>query len=234
MISFGSSVEPNVKKRVLVGITFPSFFIVTRFTPTTPWSFSSSRISTSDMSERSRHLITPREEFRVLWIETLTVLSINLFVWSRFWAWALLPHSIKKEPFLSLLMFFRVPAMAWKPFWIAKGDNFCRGRSSLTGSTIKNLGQFVSLFISISFSESVSESSSRALFLDWCFVAIVSCVMFCYVLSPPITESNKRGCTKAAFQQVRTRAQNAIYSGDKNKVYFYPLTDPQPLPSNWN
>ena len=53
VISFGSSGEPNVKKRVL----FPFFFSVTRFTPTTPWSFSSSRISTSDTSARSRGLV---------------------------------------------------------------------------------------------------------------------------------------------------------------------------------
>ena len=85
VISFGRSGEPNVKKRVLVEITSPSFS-VTQFTPTTPWSLSSSRIPTSDMSARSRHLITPREEFRVLWIETLTGLLLNRFVWSKFWA----------------------------------------------------------------------------------------------------------------------------------------------------
>ena len=61
VISFGSSREPNVKKRVLVGITLPFLLSVTQFTPTTPWSFSSSRISnlrhvsevpTSDHSRR--------------------------------------------------------------------------------------------------------------------------------------------------------------------------------------
>ena len=98
------------------------------------------------MSARSRHLITLREEFMVLWIETLTGMSINRFVWSRFWAWVLLPHSTKKEPSLSLSMLFRVPAIAWKSFWIAKGDNFCRGRSSFADSTIKNLGLFFFFF----------------------------------------------------------------------------------------
>ena len=62
---------------------------------------------------------------------------------------------------------------SWKAFWIAKGDNFCRGRSSFAESTIKNLAQFFSLFMSISLSESISESSSRTLFFDWCFVAVV-------------------------------------------------------------
>ena len=143
MISFGSSGELNVKKRVLVGITFPSFFSVTQFTPTTPWSFSSSQISTSVMSARSRHLITPQEEFRVLWIETLTGLLINLFVRSRFWAWALLPHSTRKDPSLNLLMLLRVPATAWKPFWTANGDSLLSGRSSLDDSTTRNLGQLL-------------------------------------------------------------------------------------------
>ena len=76
-----------------------------------------------DDSWLSPFIITLSEEFKVLWTETLTSLSINRFVRSRFWAWALLPHSTKKEPSLSLLMFFRVPAMAWKPFWTAKRDN---------------------------------------------------------------------------------------------------------------
>ena len=48
----------------------------------------------------------------------------------------------------------------------------------------------------------------------------------CYVSERFITfcthppPSPTRGCTQAAFQQVRTRAQNAIYSGDKNKTKF--------------
>ena len=36
---------------------------------------------------------------------------------------------------------------------------------------------------------------------------------------------------KRKLQQVRTRAQNVIYSGDQNKAYFYPLIDPEPLHS---
>ena len=48
----------------------------------------------------------------------------------------------------------------------------------------------------------------------------------CYVSERFITfcphppPSPTRGCTQAAFQQVCTRAQNAIYSGDKNKTKF--------------
>ena len=41
-------------------------------------------------------------------------------------------------------------------------------------------------------------------------------ITFC----PHPPPSPTRGCTQAAFQQVRTRAQNAIYSGDKNKTKF--------------
>ena len=41
-------------------------------------------------------------------------------------------------------------------------------------------------------------------------------ITFC----PHLPPSPTRGCTQAAFQQVRTRAQNAIYSGDKNKTKF--------------
>ena len=35
IISFGNSAEQNVRKRVLVWITFHSFFTVTQLTPTT-------------------------------------------------------------------------------------------------------------------------------------------------------------------------------------------------------
>ena len=50
------------------------------------------------MSGKSRLPITPREEFRVLWTENFTCLSANRSVRSRFRAWALRPHSTKKEP----------------------------------------------------------------------------------------------------------------------------------------
>ena len=39
-----------IRAQLFREITLLSFFSVTRYTPTTPWSFSSSRISTSDMS----------------------------------------------------------------------------------------------------------------------------------------------------------------------------------------
>ena len=144
------------------------------------------------MSTRSWHLITSWEEFRVLWSETLTGLSTKWFVWSRFWAWALLPHSTKKEPSVSLLILFRLLAITWKPFWIAKGDSFCKGRSSFADLTIINFGHFFfSLFEKISFSESVSVSSSHPLFMYLCFDAMLCSIMICYILSPPTTESNK-------------------------------------------
>ena len=41
-------------------------------------------------------------------------------------------------------------------------------------------------------------------------------IMFC----PHLPLSPTRGCIQAAFQQVCTRAQNAVYSGDKNKTKF--------------
>ena len=64
--SFGMSGQLKVRNRVLVGITFPSFFTVTWWTSTTLWLFSSSQISTSDKSDSSQHLITPREEFSLM------------------------------------------------------------------------------------------------------------------------------------------------------------------------
>ena len=68
--------------------------------------------------------------------------SVNKSVRSRFWSWALLPHSTRKDPSLNLLMLLRVPATVWKPFWTAKGDSLLSGRSSLD-STTRNLGQLL-------------------------------------------------------------------------------------------
>ena len=53
-------------------------------------------------------------------------------------------------------MLFRVPAIAWKPFCIAKGDSLLRADSSLAEFITKYLGQF-SLLIYSSLSESESE-----------------------------------------------------------------------------
>ena len=69
--------------------------------------------------------------------------SVNKSVRSRFWAWALLPHSTRKDQSLNLLMLFRVPATTWKPFWTANGDSLLNGRSSLDDSTTRNLGQLL-------------------------------------------------------------------------------------------
>ena len=113
------------RKRVLVGITFPSFFSVTWFTPTPPWSFSSSRISTSDMSARSWHLITPREEFRVFWIKTLIGLSINLFGGFGPGPYC---HTLSRRSHLSVFWFFS-GFQQWleNPSELQKGITFAEG-----------------------------------------------------------------------------------------------------------
>ena len=135
----------------------------------------------------------------VLWIETLTGLSINLFVQSRFWAWALLPHSTRKDPSLNLLMLLRVPAtrlgnpseqqratvcsagghhlMAPRPETLA---NCCRNcRSVHFQSPIPNLGRRLIIF-----------------FYLW-----VPCYVFerFIMFRPHPPPSPTRGCTQAAF-----------------------------------
>ena len=141
LISFGMSGRFKVRNRMLVGITSPSFFTVTRWTSTIPCVLSSSLISTSDKSESSRHLITPREELKVLCPKTWTGQSTNVTVFNRFSAWALLEHSIRKDQSLSLLLLLRAPAIAWRPFCTVKEDSFLRGFSWLTDVRTTNLGQ---------------------------------------------------------------------------------------------
>ena len=141
LISFGMSYRLKVRNRVLVGLTFPSFFTVTRWSSTTPCVLSSSLISTSDKSESSRQLITPREEFKLLCTETCTGRLTNVTVFNRFSALGLLEHPTRKDPSLSLLVLLRVPAIAWKPFCTVKGDSLLRGFSSLADVRTTNMGQ---------------------------------------------------------------------------------------------
>ena len=150
-------------------------------------------------------------------------MSINLFVRSRFWAWALLPHSTKKEPSLSLLMFFRVPAMA--PSELQKGITFAEREIFIRRLGYQKPGPVCFTFhehliVGICIRVVIQYS-----FLDWCFVAIVCCVMFHYVLSPPATESNKgmhtsRNSSKCApglkmqYTQVIKTKQSLLLSPD--------------------
>ena len=143
---------------------------------------------------------------------------INLFVQSRFWAWALLPHSTRKDPSLNLLMLLGVPATAWKPFWIAKGDSLLSGRSSKMTPRLETLANCYSCRRVHFHSPSLSPGHCSVIFF-YLWVPCYVCERF-ITFCPHPPPSPTRGCTQAAFQQVRTRAQNAIYSGDKNKTKF--------------
>ena len=59
--------------------------------------------------------------------------------------------------------------------------------------------------------------------MDLCFDALLHSVMIRYILSTPGTECNKGMHTSWNWlQQVRTRAQNAIYLGDKKDFNSIP------------
>ena len=116
------------------------------------------------MSDSSRHLITPRDEFSVLCTETCTGRSTKLTVFSRFSALILLEHSTRKDPSLQLLVLFRVTAIAWNPFCTAKGDSLLNFFSSLAYLTTMNLGQ-LSFVRKSSLSDSESESESGLVLL---------------------------------------------------------------------
>ena len=90
--------------------------------------------------------------------ETFTGPSTDFTVSKRFVACAFRPHSSTKEPSLSLLMLFRVPAIAWKPFCKAKGDSLLRSDSFTCYRQVitKYLGQ-LSSFMYSSLPESESE-----------------------------------------------------------------------------
>ena len=227
MISFRSSREPNVKKRVLVGITFPSFFSVTRFTPATPWSFSSSWISASDMSARSRNLIAPWEEFRVLWIETLTGLSINLF------GVGFGPGPFCHTPPGMLLMVLATATLHQErsipqPFNAFEGSSHClqqratvysAGGHHSTTPRLGTLANWCKSCKSVHFQTPNPNLGCCSVIFFYLWVPCYVCERFItFCPHPPLSPT--RGCTQAAFQQVRTRAQNAIYSGDKNKTKF--------------
>ena len=136
--------------------------------------------------------MTPRDEFSALWIETRMGRSKNWVVLRRPITCSFLAHSTRKDPSLNLSMLLRVPATAWNPFWMAKGDNLLRGRLTLADSTTRNLGQLAVVSRKLSFSESVSVSwllslNRLCLFLG----AVLWLLMIHYTLSPHATESNK-------------------------------------------
>ena len=112
------------------------------------------------MPDNSRQRMTPSDEFSALWMETRIGLSTNRVVLRRPIACNFLAHSSRKEPYLNLLRLLRVPAIAWKPFWIANGDSLLGGKSSLDDSTTRNLGQLLLVLQKRSLLESVSESGS--------------------------------------------------------------------------
>ena len=108
------------------------------------------------MSDSSRHLITPRDEFSILC------------------TWVFLEHFTRKDPSLNLLVLLRVPAIAWKPFCTAQGDSLLNGRSSLADLTTIKLGQLS--FVRKS-SLSVSESESSSVLVGFC-CCCCCCLLF--------------------------------------------------------
>ena len=130
-----------------------------------------------------------------------------------------MPHSNGKDPSFNLLMLLRVPATAWKPFEQQVVTVCAAGGRHLTIQLPETLANCCRSCKSVRF-QSPNPNPGR------CSVIFFYLWVPCYVSERFITfcphppPSPTRGCTQAAFRQVRTRAQNAIYSGDKNKTKF--------------
>ena len=221
------------RKECLVGITFPSFFSVTWFTPTTPWSFSSSWISTSDMSVRSWHLITPWEEFRVLWIETLAGLSINLFrVGFGPGPFCHTPPGKIKSP-QPFNAFDGSRPLPGNPSEQQRATVCSAGGRHLTTPQPETLANCCRSCRSVRF-QSLSPN------LGHCPVIFFHLWVPCYVSERFIMfvptghrvqqgDAHKRHSSKCA-SGLKMQYTQVI----KTKVYFYPLIDPKPLLSNRN
>ena len=185
-------------------------------------------MSISVMSISYLHRITPREEFSVLWIENCTALSTNLTVFSKISAWVLFRHSTRKQPSRSLLVLFRVPAIAWKPFCTAKGESLLRKRFSSLPFMIKTRDQLLRL-MKFSLSESVSVSF-RLLLLGVLCVCVNHISFIGSLHLVPTHHRVSRGVYTASGQSTR------VHQGSKCNIlrlqHKYTLIDPLPLPSN--
>ena len=215
MISFSSSGVLKVRNRVLVVTFSVSLFTVTLWTSTTPCSCSSVFISISVTPDNSRQQMVPHDEFSALWMETHVGLSTNQVVLRRPITCDFQVHSTRNDPSLNLLMLLRVPATAWNHFWTAKGNSLLSGKLSLDDSTTRNSGQLLLVLQKCLLSATVSESWSLSCNF---FVLFEGATLFindslCFVRT---CHQVKQGDEhKQKLQQVRTRAQNIIYSGDK-------------------
>ena len=193
-----------------------SFFTVTLWTSTTPCSCCSVLISISVMPDSSRQRMTPRDEFNALWMETRTGLSTNRVVLRRPIACDFLAHSTRKDPSLNLSMLLRVPATAWNPSGQQRATVYSvEGRHSTTPRP-ETLANFDRSCRSVRYPTPCPNlGRCPVIFFLYLWVPCYVCERF-ITFCPHPPPSPARGCTQAAFHQVRTRAQNAIYSGDKN------------------
>ena len=95
------------------------------------------------------------------WFYVLTCIgrSTKLVVFNRLITWAFRLRLTRKEPSRNLFVLLWVPAIAWKPYCMAKGDSLCREASTLADFTTRNLGHVTkrsyseseSVFFSLSF-----------------------------------------------------------------------------------
>ena len=90
----------------------------------------------------------------------------NFTVFNRLVACVFRAHSARKGPSLNLFILFRVPAIAWTPFCIAKGDSLLRDDSSLAEVITKYLGQLSLLMYSF-YCPSQSSSLSFVQFVSF-------------------------------------------------------------------
>ena len=133
------------KNRVLGLVWFRCpFWLLVAWLPPTPKGLSSLRISWSGIPLRAGQLITPLEEFKVRWGETLILISElpSLVKFSSVFDWFLVENSTKMSPDLSLLTPWGVPTRAFIDFSIRKGEAAWRARPSASGSEdiTRNLG----------------------------------------------------------------------------------------------
>ena len=96
-----------------------------------------SNISSSEVSARSLHRMTPFLEFILQCGTTCNGQFASILERNRFSEWLLFETSIMRSPDRSLFTDVGVPAKPFKPFSMAKGLSFARGESCLCPVLLK-------------------------------------------------------------------------------------------------
>ena len=121
----------------------------------TPWVFSSGNISSLEHWESSLFLITPLEEFRVLWRYIFIFKLWKVFIFSKRFGCFLFSVSIIIVLFLKSLNVFGL-IFVDMIFCIRNGDSFVNGVSSIDSNIIDfGKGSSCCIFSSSEFSDSM-------------------------------------------------------------------------------